>query len=96
MRWIQLTDELIAEGYMREVVRRIQTLRKTVGLQVTDRIDLTLYAADDQMFDALQHHAQSIASEAMATSMTVLHQTGGAYQEDVDGMCVGLDLSVAN
>jgi len=91
----ELTDELIAEGYMREVVRRIQNLRKTIGFQVTDRIDLTLFVADSDLRSALLTHGESIASEAMASNWSVLESAGGAHQEEIDGKVVGFDIAVS-
>lgn len=61
-----LTDELKAEGTMRDLIRHIQNLRKTSGLQVDDRI--ALYVASDNEFvqKALAAHKETIMHETLA------------------------------
>ena len=44
----ELTVELVAEGHAREATRRIQQCRKDSGLEISDRIHLTLFAADEE------------------------------------------------
>ncbi len=61
----ELDDELIAEGYTREFVNRVQNLRKDSGLEVTDRIHLS-YRADDQLAKALERHRDYIMRETLA------------------------------
>ena len=53
---LDLDDELLREGAAREVVHAIQNARKGAGLQVEDRIDLTL-SGDDALIDAVRQHA---------------------------------------
>ena len=48
-----LTEELIREGYAREVISKIQTMRKEAGFEVTDRIEIA-YTADDTLAAALE------------------------------------------
>jgi isoleucyl-tRNA synthetase len=60
-----LTPELRAEGMAREVVSRVQRLRKESGLAVSDRIRLAI-AAPTEVQDALRVHAAWIASEVLA------------------------------
>ncbi len=65
---ITLNDELIAEGWARDVVNRIQNMRKESGLQVTDRIVVS-YAADDQLADACTRFSAYICGEVLADAM---------------------------
>ena len=44
---ISLSDNLISEGLAREVVNRVQNLRKDLGFEVTDRIEITLSAEEN-------------------------------------------------
>jgi isoleucyl-tRNA synthetase len=65
-----LTDELRAEGLMRDIVRHVQNLRKTSGLNVEDRIVLHLASTNDQAMQALEQFGDVIAQETLATSMS--------------------------
>jgi isoleucyl-tRNA synthetase len=64
---ITLTDELVQEGIARELVSRIQTLRKESGLEVTDRIDLRIQRNGNASFEqAIRQHARWIIAETLA------------------------------
>lgn len=63
----RLDDELIAEGLAREVVNRVNTLRKSAGLAIEERIRLALDGAGDPLLSrALEVHAALIRSETLA------------------------------
>lgn len=64
-----LTDELRAEGLMRDIVRHVQNLRKTSGLEVSDRIVLHLASDDDRVKQAVDTFGDVIAQETLATSL---------------------------
>lgn len=61
-----LTEELKAEGVMRDLVRYIQNLRKTAGLQVDDRISLYVSSEDKMVNQALSSHQNTIMAETLA------------------------------
>ena len=63
----KITDELRKEGYVRDLIRGIQNQRKESGLDVTDRIKLTL-GGDDELKAAYTMFADFVASETLATS----------------------------
>ena len=69
--WVEiskhLTSELKREGLMREVIRHVQSARKKAGLQVDDRIMLQLTTDDEQLHQAINEHAEVIATETLAT-----------------------------
>ncbi len=64
-----LDDELRAEGLARELVNRIQRLRKDAGLEITDRIELALGGAD-AVREAAAAHRSFIAGETLAVSVS--------------------------
>jgi isoleucyl-tRNA synthetase len=67
---LELTDELRRAGVAREAIRQVQDARKNAGLEVTDRIELWWDSTDDENVRALEDHAELIASEVLATSLT--------------------------
>jgi isoleucyl-tRNA synthetase len=69
--WIdaQLDDELLAEGWAREVVSRINALRKDAGLEVEDRIALYVQASSERLAAAMSKHAELLRSETMAAQL---------------------------
>ena len=67
---LDLDEELLREGAAREVVHAIQNARKGAGLQVEDRIELTL-TGDDALLEAVRQHADYVAGETLAASLGV-------------------------
>ena len=61
----EITEELKLEGYVRDLVRGIQNLRKESGLEVTDRITLTL-SGDSELNKAYSNFADYISNETLA------------------------------
>ena len=65
-----VTPELAAEGLARDVIRAVQQARKDAGLEVSDRISLTV-GGSPEVRAATQTHESLIAGETLATSVTV-------------------------
>ncbi len=63
-----ITTELKREGLMREVIRHVQAARKDAGLNVDDRIKLSLSAEGDPG-EAVREHSDTIANETLATAV---------------------------
>ena len=63
-----LNDDLVREGWAREVVRHIQNARKESGFAVSDRI-VVEYAADGALAEAIATHREHIAAETLALSL---------------------------
>ncbi len=66
----RLDDSLIHEGWARDVIRNVQTLRREAGLEVSDRIHLGLQIEDTELRDAAEAHLATIAAEVLATDVT--------------------------
>ena len=81
---IELTQTLIEEGIARELINRIQNLRKSSGLEVTDRIRVTL-STNEQTDPAVQHFHDYIASQVLATSLKTDILTEGE-QVEINGI----------
>ena len=64
----QLTPELIAEGLVRDVVHAVQSQRKSLDLEFTDRIELMFESVSVELRSAIQKHIDYIASETLALS----------------------------
>jgi isoleucyl-tRNA synthetase len=83
-----LTEELRQEGLAREVVSRVQRLRREAGYQVTDRIELWV-GGDEAVEQATRRHAEYIAGETLARALTVGPPAPGADLEqeiELDGV----------
>jgi len=63
----ELTPELVAEGLVREVVHAVQSRRKSLDLEFTDRIELTLATESAELRRALEAHLDYLAAETLAT-----------------------------
>ncbi len=65
----EIDEELLAEGYVRDLVRGLQNLRKEAGLEVTDRIRLSV-AGDEVLRKALELNMEFARSEVLALAVT--------------------------
>ena len=65
----EITTELRAEGLMRDVIRHIQNARKQEGLDVSDRIKLSLVTDDAELASAIRRHQEAIAAETLAVAL---------------------------
>jgi isoleucyl-tRNA synthetase len=77
---IQLSDELIEEGFAREFVSKIQQTRKEKDFQVTDRINIK-YKTTDQLHIALEKHADYIKTETLADSFDSVTEAGNSFTD---------------
>jgi isoleucyl-tRNA synthetase len=82
-----LDDDLKREGLARELARKLNDLRKASGLEISDRVRVTMWAGDE-LADAARQHAGWIANEVLAEAWDVAKgdaPDAGVAQLDVDG-----------
>ena len=90
---IQLTPELVDEGVARELVNRIQNIRKE-GFEVTDRIVVELQSGEWD--SAVERHRDYICTETLCTSLTLVPKVAGGQQvEIVDGKTAAIAIRKA-
>jgi isoleucyl-tRNA synthetase len=81
---LELDGELHREGLAREVVHAVQAARKTAGLNVEDRIALTL-GGDEELLAATRAHEDYVAGETLATSVSYDQLDGDAARTEIEG-----------
>ena len=84
---ITLTDELINEGIARELINRIQNIRKSSGLEITDRIQVSV-SGNEAIEYAISQHKAYIASQVLAQNIVVTENLTNATEVDFDGVPV--------
>ena len=80
---VELTDELIKEGTARELINRIQNLRKDTGLEITDRIKVTV-APNEQTDAAIEAFADYIKGQVLADDIIIAENDGVIDKFDVN------------
>ncbi len=91
----ELSDELVYEGLAREVVRRIQDLRKQADLQIDDQIRVT-YQASSRLDRAIELNREYIMGETLAVELQSSGMNAGAQAEhsfDGEDLKVGLEVA---
>ncbi len=79
-----LTEELIVEGFARELVNKIQTMRRELKLEKTDRIALTMVACD-RVINAYIQFKDYIDQEVLATKVEFIDALDGGTEWDING-----------
>jgi len=87
---VAITPALKREGLMREIIRHIQNARKNAGLNVDDRIDLSLTTSGSELQAAIDEHRGTIAEETLATTIQQAE-----YEYSTVVAVEGIDLSVS-
>ncbi len=93
---ITLTDELRREGIARDVVNRIQNLRKDSGLEVQDKIRLTFQKQNAFVDEALETNRDYICTETQALELALLPQVAETVALDLDEFVLNVKLEVVS
>jgi isoleucyl-tRNA synthetase len=78
---VELTDELKNEGMARELINRIQNIRKESGFEITDRINVTI-APNDDVKKAVDSFADYIKTQVLADNITLQPNEGQEVEFD--------------
>ena len=76
---IYLTEELIEEGFVREVISKIQTMRKEAGFEVMDHIIISV-SDNDKLINIINNNKNTLKSETLADDVLYTHE--GAYSKE--------------
>ena len=90
---LELDQDLRREGWARDIVRAVQLARQQAGLEITDRIVLTL-DGDAALIEAAQAHQDYIAGETLATSVSY-ESLDGAAPVEIDGRALRIGVAMA-
>ena len=80
---VTVTEELRREGIARELVNRIQNIRKSSGLEITDKIKITL-SKNQQTDDAVNEYKDYICNQVLGTSLTLTDEVENGTELNFD------------
>ena len=89
-----ITPELKEEGYLREVISKIQNLSKDSGLEVSDRIEITLNSGE-LIADVFKKYEEIIARETLADKINYLPVEGETSEVNINGEMINLAVEKA-
>ena len=84
-----LTKELIEEGFVRELISKIQTMRKEAGFNVTDHISVTI-SGSDKVAEIALNKKDDIAGDTLTDSLTAANPDGYVKEWDINGEKVSI------
>jgi len=92
---LTITPELKREGLMREIVRHVQSARKQAGLQIDDRIVLSISSDDSEISQAVDVFADVIKAETLAVELNSVADESEKYDAKIEGKLVEISLKKA-
>ena len=92
---LTITPELKREGLMREIVRHVQSARKQDGLQIDDRIVLSVSSDDPEISQAIDAFADVIKAETLAVELNSAADESEKYDAKIEGKLVEISLKKA-
>ncbi|MCH5219283.1 MAG: isoleucine--tRNA ligase [Muribaculaceae bacterium] len=95
---VTVTPELRLEGLARELVNRIQTLRKGLDFEITDHINVVVDNNRPEIEQAVRAHADYIARQVLADSLVSAHVESGApgvHTVEIEGWNINISLNKA-
>ena len=92
---LTITPELKREGLMREIVRHVQSARKQAGLQIDDRIVLSISSDNSEISQAVDAFADVIKAETLAVELNSAVNESEKYDVKIEGKLVEISLKKA-
>ena len=92
---LTITPELKREGLMREIVRHVQSARRQAGLQIDDRIVLSISGDDSEISQAVDAFADVIKAETLAVELNSAADESEKYDAKIEGKLVEISLEKA-
>ena len=92
---LTITPELKREGLMREIIRHVQSARKQAGLQIDDRIVLSISSDDSEISQAIDAFADVIKSETLAVELNSAVDESEKYDAKIEGKLAEISLKKA-
>ena len=92
---LTITPELKREGLMREIIRHVQSARKQAGLQIDDRIVLSISSDDSEISQAIDAFADVIKAETLAVELNSAADKSEKYDAKIEGKLVEISLKKA-
>ena len=90
---VELTEELKQEGMAREIINRVQNIRKDSGLEITDRIHIAI-APHEEVEKAVAGYGEYIKTQVLADDITVAQNDG--VEVDFDEFKLNIQITKAN
>jgi isoleucyl-tRNA synthetase len=91
---VTITDELKKEGIARELINRIQNIRKSSGFEITDKINI-LVESNENTNDAINDHKEYIASQVLAANIKIEERVANATELDFEEFKVNVNIEKA-
>ncbi len=91
---VEVTDELRQEGIAREIVKKIQTMRKESGLDIVDRINVSI-AKNAVSDEAVNKFAEYISNQVLADSVQLVDAVEGEDVVELDDTKIGISVNKA-
>ncbi len=88
----KLTPELIEEGFVREIISKVQTMRKEAGFEVMDKITISV-ANNDKVAEIMKNNEEAIFKDVLATEITYGEAQGYTKNWNINGEKVDLGVT---
>ncbi len=89
---INLTEELLEEGFVREIISKVQTMRKEAGFEVMDKITISV-ANNDKVAEIMKRNEEAIFSDVLATAIEYGAVSGYTKNWNINGEKVDLGVT---